>query len=68
MRVTAVKRAIESYTERFSRYNPQAQWVNEDEVNWGFSAKGAKLNGHLRLLPHERVCCRNQSGGRWNRR
>lgn len=44
-------RAVESYCERFGKYNPEAQWLNDDEVRVGFNAKGAKLSGLLRLVP-----------------
>jgi hypothetical protein len=48
----AVRRAVETYTERFAKYVTETQWVNDDEVHVGFNAKGAKLSGRLRIVPH----------------
>jgi hypothetical protein len=45
----AVRKAIESYSERFSKYQPEADWVSDDRVRLGFTAKGMKLAGDLRL-------------------
>lgn len=47
----AIAKAIETYTERFARYQPEASWVGTDKVKVGFTAKGVKLAGDLRLEP-----------------
>ncbi len=47
-----LQRAVESYCERFSKYGPETQWLNEDEVRIGFRVRGIELSGLLRLLPH----------------
>ena len=45
----AMDHAIESYTERFEKYNPEATWVSDDEVKVGFSAKGVGVDGTIEL-------------------
>ncbi len=47
-----LQQAVESYCERFAKYSPETQWLGEDEVRVTFSARGAKLSGLLRLVPH----------------
>jgi hypothetical protein len=47
----AIAKAIEAYTERFARYQPDANWVNPDQVRVGFTAKGIKLSGDVRIEP-----------------
>lgn len=47
----ATKKAFESYIERFSDFNPQADWVSEKKANIAFSVKGKKLDGTVDLLP-----------------
>lgn len=47
----AIHKAIESYTQRFAKYQPQAEWVSDDRVKIGFTAKGIKLAGDLRIEP-----------------
>jgi hypothetical protein len=48
----AVRRAVETYTERFAKYVTETKWVNDDEVHVAFNAKGAKLAGQLKLVPN----------------
>jgi hypothetical protein len=47
----AVTRAVESYSQRFEKYDPSVKWQGEDQVEIGFTAKGIKLAGKLRLEP-----------------
>jgi hypothetical protein len=48
----AVQSAIENYRERFAKYQVEAAWQTGDEVRVGFNAKGAKLSGQVKLVPH----------------
>jgi hypothetical protein len=48
----AVQRAVDSYSEKFARYNVQSHWPTEDQVDIGFDAKGVKLSGQVKLVPH----------------
>jgi hypothetical protein len=43
----ALHAAWKSYSERFSEYNPKANWKSDDEAEIEFSAKGIKLGGTL---------------------
>lgn len=45
----ATQKAFDAYKERFSKYNPTAEWVSDDEAEVSFSAKGMTLDGRLRL-------------------
>lgn len=45
----ATSKAFESYAERFSKYNPTANWTSEHEAEVGFEAKGVKLGGSIAL-------------------
>lgn len=45
----AMDRAIASYTERFEKYNPTADWTSDDEVKVSFSAKGVTLDGSIEV-------------------
>jgi hypothetical protein len=47
----AIERAIQSYSEKFSAYQPKADWVKPDEVHIGFNAKGVKISGEIKLVP-----------------
>lgn len=49
------QKAIEAYTEKFEDYNPQAEWVTENEAEVSFSAKGVTLEGAFRLDDDEIV-------------
>ena len=48
----AVTRAIQTYSEKLSAYQPKADWVTPDEVHIGFSAKGIKMSGKVKLVPN----------------
>ena len=51
----AVRKAVEAYTARFAKYHPEANWHGDDVVKVGFTAKGMKLAGDLRLEPRALV-------------
>jgi len=51
----ATQKAIDSYKERFEKYNPTAEWVSDDEAEISFSAKGMTLDGRLQLTDEEIV-------------
>lgn len=44
-------RAFATYAEKFSDFNPTAEWVTPTKSQIGFNAKGIKLNGALELEP-----------------
>lgn len=43
------KKAFESYAQRFDKYNPTADWKSDTYAEFGFEAKGVKLEGNLEL-------------------
>jgi hypothetical protein len=43
----ALKKAFESYRERFSKYNPQATWTDDYTAEFSFNAKGLRLEGKV---------------------
>mgnify|MGYP006306423897 CR=1 FL=1 len=45
----ATQAAIDTYTEKFSKYDPQANWVSDDRAEVSFSAKGVTLEGSFEL-------------------
>ena len=45
----ATDKAIDAYTERFDKYNPSAEWLNDNEVKVSFSAKGVSVDGKIEL-------------------
>jgi len=47
----AAEGAWESYQQRFSKYDPRANWVTPDRCDIQFSVKGIKLTGTLELVP-----------------
>lgn len=49
------QKAIDAYTEKFSDYNPQADWVSDDKAEVSFSAKGVTLEGSFRLTDDDIV-------------
>jgi hypothetical protein len=51
----AIRKAVEAYTARFAKYHPEANWTGDDVVKVGFTAKGMKLAGDLRLEPRALV-------------
>ncbi|HJK91652.1 MAG TPA: polyhydroxyalkanoic acid system family protein [Polyangiaceae bacterium LLY-WYZ-15_(1-7)] len=47
----ATQKAFESYSERFEKYNPTANWSSETQCDVSFTVKGVKLDGALELKP-----------------
>ena len=45
--------AIKSYSERFAKYSPSAQWVDDKRAQIGFTAKGISLSGTLQVNPND---------------
>lgn len=44
------EKAIETYTKKFQRYNPQFQWVDDTSGNLTFNYKGTKLGGKVSIV------------------
>jgi hypothetical protein len=51
----AALKAWESYSQRFSKYNPQANWTSDTHADISFQAKGISLKGSLMLEPGQIV-------------
>lgn len=51
----AAQKAFETYKERFSKYNPEADWVDDDTLDVSFSAKGVTLDGRVELTDEEMI-------------
>lgn len=49
----ATQSAFDTYAQRFSDYNPKADWVTDDHAKVSFSAKGVTLKGDFVLRPGE---------------
>jgi len=49
---TAIDRAMGAYKERFSAYQPRFEWTSADHGEFGFEAKGVKLQGTIAI--HDR--------------
>jgi len=47
------EKAWESYSERFSRYQPRIRWISDQRAEVGFTAKGISLGGALELSDGE---------------
>jgi hypothetical protein len=47
--------AIDRYTEKFSKYNPEAEWVSDTRAEVSFSAKGVTLEGSFELTDDDIV-------------
>ena len=45
----ATQRAIQSYTERFAKYNPQVSWRDQNNATVTFDAAGVKFSGFFAL-------------------
>lgn len=43
--------AIKSYSERFAKYNPKANWLDERRADISFNVKGIKLSGLMHVNP-----------------
>ncbi len=48
----ATEKAIESYTERFAKYQPQVNWSSDTEADLRFKVKGFSIKGAIELRPH----------------
>ena len=47
----ATEKAIESYTERFAKYDPRVSWSSDTTANLGFKVKGFSIQGKIELRP-----------------
>jgi hypothetical protein len=47
----ATRKALQSYAERFAKYQPQVNWRTDSEAAVAFTVKGLRLQGGVRLLP-----------------
>ncbi|MCA9601885.1 MAG: polyhydroxyalkanoic acid system family protein [Polyangiales bacterium] len=47
----ATDKAFAAYRERFAKYNPDFQWVDDKKGTVSFEAKGVKIKGGLELKP-----------------
>lgn len=45
----ATLKAFDAYRERFAKYNPSAEWVDDNRANIRFSAKGISLKGSVEV-------------------
>lgn len=45
----ATDRAIAEYSQRFAKYNPQFNWVDDRHGKLAFTAKGLTLTGEVEL-------------------
>lgn len=43
----ALGKAMEAYQERFKDYEPRFEWTADDRGEFGFNARGVKLQGHV---------------------
>ncbi|MCU0690840.1 MAG: polyhydroxyalkanoic acid system family protein [Polyangiaceae bacterium] len=47
----AVNKAFEAYSQRFADYSPTLEWTDDANAKAGFSVKGIKLRGGIRIRP-----------------
>lgn len=47
----AARRALDSYKERFTRYDPTLRWLDDDRAVLGFAIKGIVLSGTFTVMP-----------------
>jgi hypothetical protein len=45
------KQALQSYSERFSKYSPEIQWRSDTQADVAFTVKGMRLAGGLKIEP-----------------
>lgn len=45
--------AFNSYRERYSQYNPNANWVDDRRAEITFNVKGLKLEGTMQVNPND---------------
>lgn len=43
------KQAVQSYAERFAKYNPEVQWRGDSQADVAFTVKGMRLSGGLKV-------------------
>lgn len=55
MAKAVAKKAVESYTERFSAYGLVPRWQSDTKVELAFNVKGKKLDGSLSVHPSKLV-------------
>jgi hypothetical protein len=51
----AADKAWQSYSERFAKYQPRAEWTSDSHADISFKAKGIALKGALDLEPGQIV-------------
>jgi hypothetical protein len=49
---TVAEAAFSSYKEKFAKYSPQSNWVNDRRATISFSVKGVTLNGSMEVTDH----------------
>jgi len=47
----ATEKAIESYSERFAKYEPTVSWSSDAKANLRFNVKGFSIKGEIELRP-----------------
>ena len=47
----ATEKAIESYSERFAKYDPTVSWSSDTKANLRFKVKGFSIKGEIELRP-----------------
>ena len=45
------KQALQSYAERFAKYQPEVQWRSDSQAEVAFIVKGMRLAGGLKIEP-----------------
>jgi hypothetical protein len=45
--------AIDSYSNRFAKYNPSARWLDDRRAEISFNVKGMSLSGMLEVNPSD---------------
>jgi hypothetical protein len=45
------KQALQSYSERFSKYSPEVQWRSDSQADIAFTIRGMRLAGGLKIEP-----------------
>ena len=47
----AAEAALASYTQKFAKYRPSAQWLSANKAQISFSVKGMTLSGSMEIQP-----------------
>ncbi len=45
------KQALQSYSDRFAKYNPEIAWRSDTQADVAFTVKGMRLAGGLKIEP-----------------